>query len=603
MPLEETMDLLKKDKVKGIAISGMMGTGKTTIMKNLNDHEEVAKRFDMVMWIKVSVGESKENLDMSQLQNAIAKRLKVDMAGTSDCADITERISNELKGKRYLLLLDDVKADLDIHQMGIPPCENGSKIVLTTRESHIRCPRMDRVVKVTYLSSKESFRMFQDVENCPKLKDDREVEACAWKIIRECGGHPLLINIIASVFQKKDLKLWSEGFKSLKRFSEKGQHELKELRNVIKFCHDDLEDTQRKCLLYGVLYPEEIGIYRDCLLECWEAEDFLGNGSDSRKAYIDGIHILKSLKISHYSRKMRVKVCYDAQMYQTGIELLPSSLSKVISLKVLYLSYCEYLKELPYSLEKLEHLEVLDIQDNGFSTIPSFIGNLKGLRRLRVSFAKCESENDAKEVELNCNVISKLSKLEELIIDVKSPRHQSNKVVVNIIKNVVTLKNLTKLQFCFLDEVVDVIQVETPITDLRINVPEANILYTFIEETRAWRNIQHIRSFHFFIDCPNSKLPCIPKFCEYKRYVRYCNGEGINHPIFEVLANVDAFDLMNKKDIKHLSDLGIPSMKEVQGCQIESCTALETVVDSVILPNVKHLYMKNLPKLKSIWND
>ncbi|CAL5329834.1 unnamed protein product [Camellia sinensis] len=688
MPLEDTLDLLKKDKVKGIAISGMMGTGKTAIMKNLNNHEEVAKRFDMVMWIKVSAGEGNENLDMSQLQNAIAKRLKVDMEGTSDSDDIAKRISNELNGKRYLLLLDDVKADLDIHQMGIPPCENGSKIVLTTRESHIRFPRVDRVVKVTYLSPKESFRMFQDVANCPKLKDDREAEACAWKIIRECGGHPLLINIIASVFQKKDLKLWSEGFKSLKRFSEKGQHELKELRNVIKFCHDDLEDTQRKCLLYGVLYPEEKDIYIDCLLECWEAEDFLGNGGDSRKAYIDGIHILNSLKdkslleehknpkyvtmhkcirqvllyilsddpnykllvqqmppdakcwsekiwisligkfdklpdcpncgslstlflqknwalksipASFFERMTSLKVL---DLLHTGIELLPSSLSKVIGLKVLYLNYCEYLMELPSSLEKLEHLEVLDIRGSGFSNIPSFIGNLKSLRHFRVSFAKCESENDTKEVEFNCNMISNLSKLEELIIDVKSPRHKSNKVVVTIIKNVVTLKNLTKLQFCFLnEEVVDVIEVGTPTTYLRINFPEANILYTFIEETRSWRSIQDIRSFQFFIDCPNSKYPCIPKFYEYERYVRYCNGEGINHPIFEVLANVDAFDLVNKKDIKHLSDLGIPSMKEVKGCQIESCTALETVVDSEILPNVKHLYMKNLPKLQSIWND
>ncbi|KAI8027207.1 Disease resistance protein RPS2, partial [Camellia lanceoleosa] len=665
MPLEETLDLLKKDKVKGIAIFGMMGTGKTAIMKNLNNHEEVAKRFDMVMWIKVSAGESNENLDMSQLQKAIAKRLKVDMEG-SDSDDIAERTSNELNGKRYLLLLDNVKADLDIHQMGIPPCENGSKIVLTTRESHIRFPRVDRVVKVTYLSPKESFRMFQDVANCPKLKDDREAEACAWKIIRECGGHPLLINIIASVFQKKDLKLWSEGFKSLKRFSEKGQHELKELRNVIKFCHDDLEDTQRKCLLYGVLYPEEIPIYIDCLLECWEAEDFLGNGGDSRKAYINGIHILNSLKgkslleedksrkyvmMHKCIRQVLLYILSDDPNYKLLVQQTPpdakcwsekiwislienkfdklpdcpncgslstlflqenlalksipaSFFEQMTSLKVLDLCHTG-IELLPSSLSqfrKLEHLEVLDIRGSGFNNIPSYIGNLNGLRHFRVSFAKCKGENDTTEVEFNCNVISKLSKLEELVIDVKSPRHKSNKVVVNIIKNVVTLKKLTKLQFCFLDEVVDVIEVETPTTDLRINVPEANILYTFIEETRSWRNIRHIRSFQFFIDCPDSKYPCIPKFYEYKRYVRYCNGEGY-HPIFEVLANVDAFDLVNKKDIKQLSDLRIPSMKEVHGCQIESCSALETVVDTVILPNVKHLYMKNLPKLQNIWND
>ncbi|CAL5378036.1 unnamed protein product [Camellia sinensis] len=242
---------------------------------------------------------------------------------------------------------------------------------------------------------------------------------------------------------------------------------------------------------------------------------------------------LKSIPTSFFNHMTSLKVL---DLLHTGIELLPSSLSKVIELKVLYLDYCEYLKKLPHSLEKLVHLEMRDIRGSGFSKIPSFIGMLNSLRHFRVSFAKCESENDTKEVEFNCN------------------RHQY-------------------------------------------------ILYTYIEETRSWRSIQDIPSFQFFINCPNSIDPCIPKLEEYGRYVRYCNGEGINHPIFEVLANVDAFDLVNKKDIKHLSDLRIPSMKEVKGCQIESCTALETVVDSVILPNVKHLYMKNLPRLQSIWND
>ncbi|KAF5951964.1 hypothetical protein HYC85_009908 [Camellia sinensis] len=417
--------------------------------------------------------------------------------------------------------------------------------------------------------------MFKIVANCPKFEDDREAEAC-------CGGLPLLINIIASVFQKKDLKLWSEGLKSLERFSEKGQHEL---RNVIKFCYDDLEDIQRKCLIYGVLYPEEEDIYIDRLLECWEVENFLGNGGDSRNAYMDGIYILKILKdkslleehenpkyvtmhkcirqiLLHIlsndpNNKLLVQQmppdakCWSEKewisligkfdklpnrpncgrlstlflqknlalksiptsffnhmtslkvldLLHTGIELLPSSLSKVIELKVLYLDYCEYLKKLPPSLEKLVHLEVRDIRGSGFSNIPSFIGMLNSLRHFRVSFAKCESENDTKEVEFNCNVISNLSRLEELIIDVKSERHQSNKVVVNIIKNVV----------------VDVIEVGTTAPYLRINFPEADILYTYIEETHSWRSIQDIPSFQFFINCPNSIDPCIPKLEEYGR--------------------------------------------------------------------------------------
>lgn len=686
-PLERTLDLLKNDKVKGIVITGMMGTGKTAIMKNLNNHEEVAKTFDMVMWIKVSTEDTEENLSMRHLQKVIAERLKVDMAGANHFDDIAQRISNELKGKRYLLLLDDVKADLDIHQIGIPPSDNGSKIVLTTRLSHICFPRVDQVVKVTYLSPRESWTMFQDVVNRPDLKDDRRAEALARQIVNECGGHPLLIKIIASVFKMKDdVKLWSEGFNSLKRFSTKEHHGLMELNNVIKFCYYDLEDTQRKCFLYGALYPEESDIYKDYLLECWEAEDLLGNG-DARKATIDGLHVLdhlktkslleegksrkyvtmhkcirqvalyissddpkckllvktnilqmpldaecwseknwislvenkvnklpdypncgllstlflqknlalKSIPVSFFEHMISLKVL---DLCHTGITLLPSSLSKVIGLEVLYLCYCEYLVELPSSLEKLEHLEVLDIRGSGFNNIPCYIGNLKGLRRFRVSITKCGSENDTEEVGFNYHVISKLSKLEELVIDVKSPRHQSNKVVGNVIKSVTTLEKLLSLQFWFSDEVVDVIEVV--LTSLRIHVPEADILHTFIEKTHLWRNIQ---SFHFLIGCQDSDYPPFPSDHHYKRYVKYCNGEGSNHPIFEVLYNVDAFELVEHKDIKQLSDLGTTSMNEVQYCLIESCGELETAVDSTIFPNLEHLYMKNLRKLQSIWND
>ncbi|KAI8026773.1 Disease resistance protein RPS2 [Camellia lanceoleosa] len=52
--LEQILDLLKGNKVKGIRIHGPLGIGKTTIMLNLNNHEQPAKMFDIVIWLKVS---------------------------------------------------------------------------------------------------------------------------------------------------------------------------------------------------------------------------------------------------------------------------------------------------------------------------------------------------------------------------------------------------------------------------------------------------------------------------------------------------------------------------------------------------------------------
>ncbi|KAI8026149.1 hypothetical protein LOK49_LG02G02732 [Camellia lanceoleosa] len=45
--LEQILDLLKGNMVKGIRIRGPLGIGKTTIMLNLNNHEQVAKMFDI----------------------------------------------------------------------------------------------------------------------------------------------------------------------------------------------------------------------------------------------------------------------------------------------------------------------------------------------------------------------------------------------------------------------------------------------------------------------------------------------------------------------------------------------------------------------------
>ncbi|KAI8025295.1 putative disease resistance protein [Camellia lanceoleosa] len=131
-PLEQTLDLLEKDYVKGIRIHGTVGIGKTTIMLNLNNHEQVAKKFDIVIWLTVSKEGSKKNLSQEHLQQAIVQRMEIKMESASNADKVARRIFKELKGKKCFLLLDDVKEDLNLNEIGIPESNNGCKIVLTT---------------------------------------------------------------------------------------------------------------------------------------------------------------------------------------------------------------------------------------------------------------------------------------------------------------------------------------------------------------------------------------------------------------------------------------------------------------------------------------
>ncbi|KAF5951434.1 hypothetical protein HYC85_009378 [Camellia sinensis] len=325
--LEQILDLLKGNKVKGIRIHGPLGIGKTTIMLNLNNHEQVAKMFDIVIWLKVSKEGSKENLSRKCLQLDIVQRLQLKMGDTSNADEVSQRILMELKDKNYLLLLDDVEDDINLYEIRIPYSNNRSKIVLTTRLHHVCSSMVKKEIKVTYLSIDEAWKMFQDVLGSPKLVENPEIGPLAWLVCRECGGLPLLIEKVANTFKlKNDMYLWSEGLNSWRMWPEKECQGIREMYKLLKFCYDDLdEDRQKKCFLY-------------------------------------------------------------------------------------------------------------------------------------VSFTKLRNGNATQEVAFGHNMISKLSRLEELVIDMKSPEQWSNEVVENIIKEVASLKELKILKFCISNKVVDFIK-------------------------------------------------------------------------------------------------------------------------------------------------
>ncbi|KAF7127426.1 hypothetical protein RHSIM_Rhsim11G0121000 [Rhododendron simsii] len=699
------LDLLECSKVKKIGILGTVGIGKTTMLKYLRYyHEKVAKTFEIVIWLDVSTEGSRKNLTREHLLQTIVRSLKLKIGGSSNTDEVTssnapevaKRISMELLGMKFLLLLNDVKECLDLSKIGIPESNNGSKIILTTRLRRVCQPAMvEQIVKMTYLSQDEAWKMFQDVLKGSAVLKDPEIKKIARRVCIECCGLPLLIQKVASTFQfKHNRTAWSEGLNNWRKWPEKDREGIKEIYNLLKFCYDDLDDEQRqKCFLYGALYPEGHEINADYLLECWAAENLLG-GDDSitTESLNYGHHVLSYLKevsllekgesdnqvtmhkfikhlalyiaedvpdckymvvtskeelpkVEFWKEKNRIsfgdnklkelpaspncsklstlflqknpsleeipptffenmKELRVLDISHTGIKGLPSSLEVLEGLKVLYLSDCTNLAELPsHIVAALKHLEALDIVGSGINNIPPQIENLTKLRRLRVSFLASQNENATQEVNFNYKVISKLSILEELVINVKSPEIWSDDVEENIMKEVAKLKEFKSLKFCFPNKVVNVVEVVgSQNQNLRIRVPDATTLLSFIEGS-SWSKVQDIENFEFYIGCKRSEQPQLPNFEEYEKYVKYSGVEGRNSSILEVLAEAAAFELVDNKNIKQLSDKELESMNGIQSCLIEGCDAIETIVGTsgrVVLPSLEHLFIKNLPMLESI---
>jgi len=128
--------LTEDTSVRLIGVYGMGGVGKTSLLHTINNSHKVCQSFELIIWVTVSKG-----YDISNLQNVIAKRLKLDLPEVIDKSNLEERnhvLCSYLKDKRYLLILDDMWETLDLESLGVSLNDTASKIVLSTRSKVVR---------------------------------------------------------------------------------------------------------------------------------------------------------------------------------------------------------------------------------------------------------------------------------------------------------------------------------------------------------------------------------------------------------------------------------------------------------------------------------
>lgn len=678
--LEEILSCLKNKKMKSVGVYGTKGVGKTTILQNLNNSEEVSQLFNMIIFITESADQNDK-----KLQQSIAKRLNVDIEATKYSIDeAARRIHEELKDKKFLLILDGVMNYINLQQIGIPNDGNGSKVVMASQYLHV-CNKnnMDRLIEVKRLQHKEAWKMFRDVVG--PVIDRPGIQPTARHVCNRCSRLPLLIHKIARSFKlKNDAPSWRAALEDLdERWREHQNEGLEELYSFLEFCYGQLKDKHQKCFLYTSLYPADSKVFTDYLVECWVAQGFLGyvnetrryrNARDSghmivgdlvnisllekgeRMLYVTmngcmrqlALHILsrhpqysyyvhmseeseelplsKAWANAKWVSMINTKLCnlstsQDCSMLETlllqknselatipqtffenmsnllvldlhgtGIVKLPSSLSNLTGLKVLYLNSCERLGDLPPQIASLQFLEVLDIRGSQVSFIPTYIASLTNLRCLRIPYIKSGDQSNHQGMKgADHYVISKLQNIEELIIQVIS-YEQWCKEAKNIMDQVALLKGLTYLSCSF---------------------PSSKILLRFMACWEQWRDHNRFTSFQFFIGCQNSSHPQLLQHFDdgLTKYLKYYNGEKGNEAVGEVICETDAFELICHQDIMNLSDLGIDNLNYIRGFWIEECNKLSTIIEGNrnglrnenILPNLEQLFLINLPNLEYVF--
>ncbi|RWR72000.1 putative disease resistance protein [Cinnamomum micranthum f. kanehirae] len=292
--LQKILALIEDVGIRKIGIWGMGGIGKTRTLKLLNNRlDQESYMFDIVIWITVS-GEGSQR----KVQNDIAERLKCPEKDMSDNG-LRAFISNELSGKKFLLILDDIWERIDLSDVGIPILnqENGCKVLLTTRDLGV-CRQMETDVEIQMekLSEEEAWSLFN--EKAGDVAISPCIEPIARDIVKKCSGLPLAIIVIGSSLRKISfIGVWRNTLKKLQLPSTsqiKGME--KEVFSCLRISYGRLpNDFERNLFLYCSLYPEDHKILIPELVEyCW-LEGYIQGVDSIEEARDDGHHMVMNL--------------------------------------------------------------------------------------------------------------------------------------------------------------------------------------------------------------------------------------------------------------------------------------------------------------------
>ncbi|XP_008232251.1 PREDICTED: putative disease resistance protein RGA4 [Prunus mume] len=425
-----------------MAIEGMGGLGKTFLAKSIYNNPEIGRHFDKKIWVCVSTP-----FEVKKILSGILEYLKPEKAGIKGKAAICENLQEYLKGKTYLLVLDDVWNDDPNKWDDLMNCllnatsTKASKILVTTRNVSVSSIVQTLPTCVLRkLSEDECWRIlkykaFPDASAV--LTEDQE--RIGREIAKKCAGVPLVAKVLGNMMRSKD----TDGWRSI---LENGIWDLPEgeerILSVLKLSFDELKPPSLKqCFAYCSMFVKDFQIEKDDLINLWMAQGLLYPSPPNRRnlemedigneyfnillhnsffqdvqKYDDGrfimckMHDLVHDLAEHVSKRnnnnfnetrhmthiptsvlqgVLERSAHKLRSLFLDVEGLGDILPNFRGLRVLNLSNAD-IEELPISIGKLKHLRYLDVSYTKIKVLPKSIGKLYNLQTLRMYMAKLE---------------------------------------------------------------------------------------------------------------------------------------------------------------------------------------------------------------------
>ncbi|CAL5087772.1 unnamed protein product [Urochloa decumbens] len=272
---------LQDASLRVIAIWGMGGLGKSTLVNNVYKNETIASNFSCQAWVSVSQSNKIIDICRSMLKEIYGNDNRTFDAGSMNSAELRVELMKILDKKRYLIILDDVWTADTLIKIREVLVDNGlgSRVIITTRIEEVASVAEDGCkIKVEPLNDHDAWLLFC-MKAFPKTRNHicpTELHQCGKDIVEKCDGLPLAIVAIGSLLSLKtrNIKQWRLFYYQL--ISELHNNEnLNRVEKILNLSYKYLPKYLKNCFLYCAMFPEDYLIHRKRLVRLWIAEGFI----------------------------------------------------------------------------------------------------------------------------------------------------------------------------------------------------------------------------------------------------------------------------------------------------------------------------------------
>lgn len=259
-----------------VSVVGMGGVGKTSIVQHVYNDQRVGDLFDYRIWICAAQG-----VDVVSTTKTMVQACRGDTRDTTELSLLQGLLVDLLKGKRFLLVLDEVwsmeKAVWERLEGPLRFALRESRVIVTSRSAEVaKIVGCDHRLQLTLncLSDASCWLIFKshafddwDPETCSKLTSIGE------EIVKRCKGLPLAAKAIGGLLRSKSCeeKWWEVLHSDVWTNDEL----VNEILPAIKLSYDHLPLHLKNCFAYCSLFPKGYIFDKEELIRLWMAQGFL----------------------------------------------------------------------------------------------------------------------------------------------------------------------------------------------------------------------------------------------------------------------------------------------------------------------------------------